>query len=84
MDYTPISPIRMLLAFALTIAVGIAPVFAIALHGKLPGSIAGALGDGYGGLVLGLGSIAVAVTLIGFTWLTVVLGRRVTGRPSRV
>lgn len=78
MDYTPIGFGRVLAAFGLTVVVGLVPVFAIALH-RNPFSTM----DRYGGLVLGLGSIAVAVTLIGFLWLTAASGRRVVRRPSR-
>lgn len=83
MDYTPISIGRVLVAFALTAAVGLVPVLAIVLHSNQ--SVLGpfSVGDGYGGLVLGLGSIALAVTLIGLAWLAVAFGRRVVRRPSR-
>lgn len=78
MDYTPISAGRVLAGFALTLIVGVAPMLAVVLNHS-PVSVSG----GYGGLVLGLGSIAIALTLIGLSWLTVALGRRVVGRPSR-
>jgi hypothetical protein len=83
MDYTPISAGRVLAAFALTVIVGVMPVLAIVL--KDNSSTLGPLGviEGYGGLVLGLGSIALAMALIGLTWLAVAFGRRVVRRPSR-
>lgn len=83
MDHTPISFGRVLVAFALTAAVGLVPVLAIVLNNNP--SVLGPFGvsDGYGGLVLGLGSIALAVALIGLAWLAVAFGRRVVRRPSR-
>lgn len=83
MDHTPISFGRVLVAFALTAAVGLVPVLAIVLNNNP--SVLGpfGVGDGYGGLVLGLGSIALAVALIGLAWLAVAFGRRVVRRPSR-
>lgn len=79
MDYSPISAGRVFTAFALTLIVGVAPLLAILLNRNQI-----TIGDGYGGLVLGLGSIVVALTLMSLSWLAVVLGRRVVGRPSRV
>jgi len=78
MDYTPISVGRVLAAFGLTVIVGAMPVLAIVLnHNPLSDD------GGYGVLVLGFGSIAVAIALIGLTWLAVAFGRRVVRRPSR-
>ena len=84
MDYTPISVRRVLLAFAITVLVAIGPVLTLGL-----GDISSVLSsitsiDCYGGLVLGLGSIAVAAALIGLTWLAFAFGRRADRRPSRV
>jgi hypothetical protein len=78
MDYTPIGIGRVLAAFALTVVVGLMPIVAIVLN-RNPFSVS----DSYGWLVLGLGSIAAAMTLVGLTWRAVVFGRRVVGRPSR-
>lgn len=78
MDYTPISVGRVLTAFGLTIVVGVLPIFAVGLsRGPFSES------DRYGGLMLVLGSIVVAMTLIGLSWLAVSFGRRVGRRPSR-
>lgn len=82
MDYTPISAGRVLVAFAMTIIVGLVPVLLIVLNAN--SSILGNTDVGDGGLALGLGSIAVAIALIGLTWLAVAFARRAVRRPSRV
>lgn len=78
MDFTPISVRHMLVAFGLTVVIGLLPVLAVVLSGT-----AFSVGGGYSGLVLGLGTVAVMAALIGLSWLAVALGRRVVGRPSR-
>lgn len=78
MDYTPIGVGRVLAAFALTVVVGLMPVVVIVLQ-RNPFSVS----NGYGWLVLGLGTIAVAIALTGLVWRAVVLWRRVVGQPSR-
>jgi len=83
MDYTPISARRVLMAFGLTLVVGLAPVLAIALIHNATFVSALSAPNGYGGLVLGLGGIALAVSLTGLTWLAVAVGRRVVRWPSR-
>lgn len=78
MDYTPIGIGRVLAAFGLTIAVGLMPIIAIVLNHNPFG-----VGDGYGGLALGIGSAVVTAVLVGLIWLAVTFGRRLVGRPSR-
>ena len=80
MDYTPIGVGRVLIAFVLTIVVGALPVLAVLLNGNFATSDAP---DGYGVMVLGLGSIALAVLLIGLSRLAFAARRRVVGQPSR-
>lgn len=80
MDYTPIGIGRVLLAFALTIVVGVAPLLAVALNGH---SSTFSASGGYGGFVLGLGSLTLVLALIGLARLAVAARRRVVGRPSQ-
>lgn len=80
MDYTPIGVGRVLLAFALTIVVAVLPLVAV-LVSHTPATFS--TPDGYGGLVLGLGTVVFAMALIGLSRLTVAAKRRAVGRPSR-
>ncbi|MDR7085948.1 putative membrane protein YdjX (TVP38/TMEM64 family) [Aeromicrobium panaciterrae] len=80
MDYTPIGVGRVLAAFALTIVVAVLPVAAV-LISHSPATISGP--DGYGGWVLGLGSVAMAAALFGLSRLAVATKRRSVGRPSQ-
>lgn len=80
MDYTPIGVGRVLAAFALTIVVAVLPVAAVLIN-QGPATIGAP--DGYGGVVLGLGTVLLAMALIGLSRLTVAAKRRSVGRPSR-
>ncbi|MEJ7635969.1 hypothetical protein [Aeromicrobium sp.] len=84
MDYTPISTRRVLVAFALTAFVALLPVFYVLLQsGHAPLSYFVDADGGYGGLVLGAGSVVLTASLIGALMLTVAVGRRMVRRPSR-
>lgn len=81
MDYTPIGVGRVLAAFALTIVVAVLPVVAVLIN-QTPATIS--VPDGYGGWVLGLGSVAVAAALFGLSRLAVATKRPGVGRrPSQ-
>ncbi len=80
MDYTPIGVGRVLAAFALTIVVAVLPVVAVLMN-DTPATIS--IPGGYGGWVLGLGTVLLVTALIGLTRLTVAAKRRPVGRPSR-
>lgn len=80
MDYTPIGVGRVLVAFALTIVVAVLPVVAILIN-NTPATVS--TPDGYGGWVLGLGSVVFAAALFGLSRLAVATKRRAVGRPSR-
>ena len=80
MDYTPIGVGRVLAAFALTIVVAVLPVAAVLIN-HAPGTID--TPEGYGGVVLGLGTVLLTIALIGLSRLTVAAKRRSVGRPSR-
>jgi len=85
MDYTPISTRRVLLAFAFTAFVALAPALFLLLQSG-DGAPLGRLGHadgGYRGLVLGAGSVVLTAFLIGALMLTVALGRRIVRRPTR-
>lgn len=80
MDYTPVGVGRVLVAFALTFIAGVLPVAVVMIN---DGAATFALPGGYGVWVLGLGSVALALALIGLSRLSVASKRRVVGRPSR-
>ncbi|MEO6604854.1 MAG: hypothetical protein ABIN55_04505 [Aeromicrobium sp.] len=83
MDYTPIGAGRVLAAFAFTMIVGLVPITAVLAKHDSATSEALSTFDGYGGLVLGMGSVAMAIALIGLSRLAVATKRRAVGRPSR-
>jgi hypothetical protein len=83
MDYTPISVHRVLVAFAITAFVAVTPVLFIFLQTSGVHLFGGTRG-GYGGFVLGVETVALAMVLFGLLSGAVVLGRRVVRRPFRV
>ncbi|KAA1395178.1 hypothetical protein [Aeromicrobium ginsengisoli] len=85
MDYTPISTRRVILAFAVTGFVALAPALFLVLQSRHPGPLSLFADDdgGYRGLVLGAGSVVVTASLVGALMLLAAIGRRVLRRPSR-
>ena len=86
MDYTPISARRVLLGFSVTAFLALVPLLFIFLESNsLPVDLladADANG-GYGGLVLGYGSVIITMMLVGLAALTITIAGRVVRRPSR-
>ncbi|MEV7398573.1 hypothetical protein [Aeromicrobium sp. NPDC092404] len=85
MDYTPISARRVLLAFAFTAFVALAPAlfFFLQSGASAPLDRVTNADGGYRELVLGTGSAVLTASLIGVLMLTVALGRRMVRRPTR-
>ena len=75
----------MLTAFACTAFVAVLPVLFLVIRSSGVGPVgAGPDTDGgYGGLMLGAGSVVATALLVAACMLTVAIGRRVVRRPSR-
>lgn len=84
MDYTPISARRILLGFAFTAFIAILPLLVVYLRQHtLPVDVFPDTDGGYRGVVLGIGSVVSAMTLVALATATVLTARRMARRPSR-